>query len=469
MSTSLTAQVDRIEYNMYQPGYEIVTATVTPQNAVAGEMVTVEVVRLDGFGSVLTQTLTLTANQGPTNVLFDLRAAVDAYGHRIARHGSYAVEATSSTGPEATSQTFYVSLVTTDELKYQWCHGVPFGQSAQQGVIAQPQQVTGVTVTHVPPQHKKGVFALAYVAGIVPTLSWDGGTPVNMINPSIASYSLLNSTQTDYITIRVVPQSLPAASVTEPLIVDALPMDDDYLRNLITMAQGYCEQELWYYAEPTYVATDPNTLAQGPETAVYSGWSDHTAIPNSYYRPRDFMRWMSIVMPYNRMLKVLNLTGYFNATLTLDVTLDWIVWNETNGEVELVPSNGAIVTWQFYESAMLQFLYIYNHIPSFWHYWLIVGLRHDHELHAPVRELIAKKAAYDAIAQVGMAYAGGLATRSTSRDGVSGNVTYQTKYPWAELANQYAKWVHGPNMDNGKGSNLIKLRKRGSGPQFVVV
>ncbi len=469
MSTALTAQVDREEYNMYLPGSEIVYATITPTNAVAGETVTVEVVRLDGFGAILTQTQTLTSGQGPFTLAFDLRTALDSYGHRTARHGSYNVEATSSTGPIATSSTFYVSLVTTDELKYQWCHGVPFNQSAQTGVVQQPKLVTGVGVSFVPPQHKRGVFALVYTSGVIPTLSWDGGTAVNLVNPSVAMYTLLNANQSDYIQVKVRPTQLPTANQTEPLIVDALPMDDSYLRNLITMSQGYCENFLTFYAEPTYVATDPNTLAQGPETNVYSGWADHTAIPQSYYRPRDFMRWMSIVMPYNRVLKVLNLTGYFNATLTLDVTLDWIVWNETNGEVELVPSNGAIVTWQFYESAMLQFLYIYNHIPSFWHFWMITGLRHDHELHAPLRELIAKKAAYDAIAQVGNAFAGGLASRQTSRDGASGNVTFQTKYPWAELAKQYGTWVHGPGMDNGKGSMLLKIKKRGTGPQFVVI
>ncbi len=469
MSSSIVVQVDRTEYSQFVNGYQKVNVTITPTNAQAGETLTCELVRLDGYGQIATQTLTLTANQGPTLISFDLTTALDAYGFRIARHGWYNVEVTSSTGPTANSPNFYVTLVTLDELKGQWCHGVPFNQSAQQGLVNQPQQVTGVTVTHVPPQHRKGVFGLDYVSGVIPTLAWDGGTPVSISNPNISTYTLLNKTQSDYVVVKVVPQNLPSSSVTEPLVVDTLPMDDDWLRNIITMAQGYCEQELWYYAEPTYISTDPNTLAQGPETNVYSGWADHTAIPQSYYRPRDFMRWMSIVMPYNRLLKVLNLTGYFNATLTLDVTLDWIVWNETNGEVELVPSNGAIVTWQFYESAMLQFLYIYNHIPSFWHYWLISGLRHDSELHAPVRELIAKKAAYDAIAQVGQAYAGGLASRNTSRDGVSGNVTYQNGYPWAELANQYAKWVHGPNLDNGKGSNLLKLRKRGAGPQFIVV
>ncbi len=469
MSTALTVQVDREEYCLYSHGYEIVNVTITPQNAEDGETLTVEVVRLDGYGSILTKTITLTANQGPITVPFDLRTATDSYGFRIARHGWYNVEVTSSTGPTATSQNFYVALVSVDELKYQWCHGVPFNQSAQQGLVMQPQQVTGVTVTYVPPQHHKGVFSLAYTAGVTPTLSWDGGTPVSINNPNIATYTLLNKTQSDYIMVKVVPQQLPSASVAESLIIDSLPMDDNYLRKIIEMAQDYCESFLFYFAEPTYIATDPDTLANGPETNVYSGWADKKGIPVSYYRPRDFMRWMSVVLPYNRLLKVLNLTGYFNSTLTLDVTLDWIVWNEVNGEVELVPSNGAVVTWQFYESAMLQFLYIYNHIPSFWNYWIISGLRDDSELHAPVRELIAKKAAYDAIVQVGQAYAGGLASRSTSRDGVSGSVSYQSGYPWAELANQYAKWVHGPNLDNGKGSNLLKLRKRGAGPQFVVV
>ena len=113
-------------------------------------------------------------------------------------------------------------------------------------------------------------------------------------------------------------------------------------------------------------------------------------------------------------------------------------------------------------------LYIYNHIPSFWHYWIIAGLRHDHELHTLVRELIAKKAAYDAIAQAGSAFAAGLASRSTGRDGVSGSVAYQQGYPWAPLANQYGQFLFGPRMDYS-GSQILRARKRLVGPTLVVV
>lgn len=458
---------------MYNQGLQIVNATITPTNAQDGEILTVEVVRMDGFGAVITQQVTLTANQGPFMLALDLRTALDTYGNRIARHGWYTVEATSSTGPVGTSPQFYVALVPVAELRDQWCFGVPFNQSAMLGVVAQPQDLTGVTVTNVPPQHQRGIFNLVFTPAASSTpavLSWGGGNPVKLSNPGVATYALVDQyADGNYIQVRVVPQQLPTQSGSEALIVDALPMDDQKLRNLIEQSQAYCEQNMFYYAEPTYSATDPNTLANGPETAVFSGWADHKAIPVSYYRPRDFMRWMTIVFPTNRLLKVLNLTGYFNATLTLDVTLDWIVWNEVNGEVELVPSNGAIVTWQFYESAMLQFLYIYNHIPSFWHFWYISGARHDLEFFPSIRELIAKKAAYDAIAIAGNAFAGGAASFSTGRDGVSGNVSLQGKYPWYELAKQYMTWVHGPALDNGKGSNLLKLRKRGAGPQFVVV
>ncbi len=104
----------------------------------------------------------------------------------------------------------------------------------------------------------------------------------------------------------------------------------------------------------------------------------------------------------------------------------------------------------------------------FWHYWIIAGLRHEHELHAPVRELIAKKAAYDAIAVAGSAYAAGMSARNTGRDGVNSGITYQQGYPWAALANQYAQFLFGPKLDY-KTSQILKIKKRAIGPSLIVL
>ncbi len=463
--------VDQNEYSVSEHGSQIVTAYLTFPSATGGDTFTVDLVREDGFGAISTVTVTLASGQTQATTSFDLRDAKDTYGFVVARHGWYTVQATQgSTGITTSSETFYVGLVTVNELKNMWCYGVPFDSAGANGLVVQPRVVTGVTIPTVPSQMPRGMHALAYqpaTSSAPATLSWDSGTPVPITEPGPAYYALVNQTGQDYVRAQVVPGQLPLTAVNEPLIVDHLAMDDEYLRRLIEMAQGFIEQAIWCFAEPTYVGTDPQTLAAGPETNVFTGWCDHTGIPQSYYRPRDFMRWMAMVMPYNRLLKVLNLTGYFNHTLTLQVTLDWIVWNETNGEVELVPSNGAVVTWQFYESAMLQFLYIYNHIPSFWHYWVIAGLRHEHELHAPVRELIAKKAAYDAIALAGSAYSAGMQTRSTSRDGVTGNIGYQQGYPWAALANQYGQFLWGPKLDYHH-SQILKIKKRAIGPSLIV-
>ncbi len=365
---AVTVTVDAKEYSVSEHGRQIVTAYLTFPAATSGDQFTVDLVRQDGFGSVSTATIALASGQTQATAQFDLREAKDTYGFVSARHGWYTVEATQqSTSVTTASETFYVALVTVDELKNLWAYGVPFESAGANGLVVQPREVTGVTIPTVPSQLLRGVHTLAYQppnGSSYATLSWDGGTPVNLTQFGPADYALVNQAGTDYVKVHVVPGQLPVSAVTESLVVDHQAMDDEYLRRLIDMAQGFIEQAIWCFAEPTYVGTDPQTLAQGPETNVFTGWCDKTGIPQSYYRPRDFMRWMAMVMPYNRLLKVLNLTGYFNATLTLQVTLDWIVWNETNGEVELVPSNGAVVTWQFYESAMLQFLYIYNSIPS---------------------------------------------------------------------------------------------------------
>lgn len=467
----VTVTVDRTEYAVTEDAH-IVTAYLIFPAAASGDQFVIDLTRLDGFGAIATVTAPLTAGQTHLSAAFDLRDAKDTYGFVVARHGDYAVEATqASTSATTTSETFYVSLVTVEELKNLWAYGVPFGEAGVNGVVQQPRLVTGVTLPTIPSGHPRGVFTLAYqptASGQPATLAWQGGTAVPLVQSGPGTYVLVDASGQNYVQAHVIPGQLPTAPTSEALVVDHLGMDDRYLRRLIGMAQGFIEQAIWAFAEPTYVATDPNTLAQGPETNVFTGWSDHTAIPQSYYRPRDFMRWMAMVMPYNRVLKVLNLTGYFNHTLTLQVTLDWIVWNETNGEVELVPSNGAVVTWQFYESAMLQFLYIYNHIPSFWHFWLVAGLRHESELHAPVRELVAKKAAYDAISLVGTAYAAGAGSRTTGRNGVNATVAYQTSYPWAPLANQYAQFLFGPKLDYHT-SQILKIRKRVVGPSLIII
>jgi hypothetical protein len=180
------------------------------------------------------------------------------------------------------------------------------------------------------------------------------------------------------------------------------------------------------------------------------------------------MRWMTVRMPTNRLLKVHNLTGWFNATLALDITLDWIVWNELNGEVELVPSNGAVVTWQFYESAMLQFLFVYNHIPSFWHYWVTAGLPDLHGVFAVVREAIAKKAALDLIAQAGLAYSAGTQSIRISRDSVMDDVKFEAGFPGAALHESYRHWLFGDKA-SGKGGHLNAIRKRFAGFDAVIL
>ncbi len=354
---AIQVQVSGREFSINEHGHNIVTAVLTFPAYPSGTTLTVDLVRADGYGAVLTNTIPLANGQTSATTTLPLADALDTYGHNIARHGWYTVEATSSTNDSGASDVFYVALVTVNELKNLWCYGVPFDRAGANGLVLQPREILGVTVPTVPPQHPRGAYPLAFqpaASGQPATLAWNGGPATAITQMQPADYVLLNQTGQDYLRVYVVPALLPDQAVTETLIIDAQSMDDEYLRRLIDMAQGFIEQAIFCFAEPTYVGTDPNTLAAGPETNVFTGWCDHTAIPQSYYRPRDFMRWMAMVMPYNRILKVLNLTGYFNHTLTLQVTLDWIVWNETNGEVELVPSNGAVVTWQFYESAMLQ-------------------------------------------------------------------------------------------------------------------
>ncbi|MGB9660661.1 MAG: hypothetical protein ACPL5F_01415 [Moorellaceae bacterium] len=462
--TGLTVQVDRTEYSKFHPDMAVVNANLTFQEAVAGDTVTASLVRLDGYGVVTSKTLTLAANQNAALVQFDLRTINGPEGFNICRQGYYQVQATSGS-LMATSQTFWVGVVPVKELKERWCYGVPLTAMEVLAPKLQPQQVSGVTVKKVPNTHPKGIFSLAYNA-TSRTLSWAGGPAVPVQEGVIRDYILVNQAGTDYIVVTINPSALPAANVTEQLVIDNAEVDDQVLRQDIEQAYNEIYQKCYFYPEPTYVATDPNTTASGPQVSVTTGWADVRGIPVTYYRMRDFMRWMTVKLPYNRILKVLSLTGWFNETLTLTVTPDWIVWNEMNGELELVPKSGAVVSWQFYQSAMLQFLYIYNSIPSFWHYWILCGLPTLEGEFSIVREAIAKLAAVNALTRAGAAFSGGHDSLSTSRDGVSMNRSFGKKYPWQPLVEEYQLWLYG---DKGKTGNLKRIKDRLVGPQFVVI
>ena len=460
---SLLVSVDKTEYSKYHQELAVVTAYLTFSGAVAGDTVTVSLLRNDGYGSVKSQTLTLTAGQTSATVTFDLRTINGPEGFNLCRQGYYQVQATAGI-LTTVSQTFWVAVVPVSELKSRWCYGVPLDALEIVGPVIQPQLITGVTIKRVPSTHTKGIFSLVLSTL---TLSWAGGTAVAVKPGVVQDYILTNQTGTDYIVVTVNPSALPLINQTEQIVIDNQTVSDDVFQQDLQQAYNEIYQKCYFYPEPTYVATDPNSIAAGTQVSVTTGWADVTAIPVTYYRMKDFMRWMTVKMPYNRILKMLNLTGYFNGTLTLDVTLDWIVWNVMNGELELVPNNGAVVSWQFYESAMLQFLYIYNSIPNFWHYSALCGLPTLEGEFQIVREAIAKIAAINVIGRIGTAYGAGLDSVSTSRDGVSMDKTFGKSYPGAGLAQDYKDWLYGGKSD--KWGNLKRIKDRIVGPQYTVI
>ncbi len=460
---TLTVAVDKTEYSKFHQDLAVITVYLTFQGAVAGDTVTVSLLRNDGYGAVKSVTLTMTQGQASATVQFDLRTINGPEGFNICRQGYYQVEGVSG-ALTTDSQVFWVGVVPVSELKDRWCYGVPLDALAIIGPVMQPQAVTGVTIKRVPPTHPKGIFPLVLSGQ---TLSWAAGTAVSIKPGVVQDYILANQAGTDYIIVTVNPAALPSSGQTEQIVIDSQTVSDDIFRQDLEQAYNEIYQKCYFYPEPTYVATDPNTTAAGPQVGVTTGFADVVGIPVTYYRMKDFMRWMTVKMPYNRILKVLNLTGYFNDTLTLQVTLDWIVWNQMNGELELVPNNGAVVSWQFYESAMLQFLYIYADIPSFWHYYILCGLPTLDGEFQIVREAIAKIAAINALGRAGTAYSAGLNSVSTSRDGVSQDKSYGNKFPGAPLIEEYKTWLFGDGKKNW--GNLKRIKDRIAGPQFSII
>lgn len=117
---------------------------------------------------------------------------------------------------------------------------------------------------------------------------------------------------------------------------------------------------------------------------------------------------------------------------------------------------------------MLQFLFIYNHIPSFWHFWLTAGLRTLDGEFAVMREAVAKKAAMDIILQTGLAYSGGREFSRITRDQVSEEIRFERGTPGARLYEEYRTWLFG-DPRTGRRGHLYRFKQRFTGLAMVVL
>ncbi len=457
--TALTVRIDRDEYSRYWPGLETVQVTVEATGATAGDQLTWTLDRAGADAPAQTGQL-IWPPGAPPRVAFtiDLRQGQDADGLNWAVQGDYTVGVTAPTGLLARSPTFAVSIVPAVELRDFWCYGVPFTAAEVFLPVQQPSRLTGVQVVRLSETHALGPIDLAYTPGPPPTLAWGGGTP-QLLDPSARrTYLLRDAYDREWALVAADPALLPASPVTETLLIDKRYMDDSLLRQRVRAATAYVEAMLFLPVEPRRYCTDRlwQELGQPPR--------DHILPGVDYVRQLDATQWLYIHLPVRRLLRIYTLAGYFNASRVVTITPDWIAPDEVTGLVRLIPRAGALTSWQFATIPIYQFLYSYPAIGHFWQFDVACGLRRlDLPQTAPVREAIAKKAAYDLLLQAGAALKGGIAAESTARDGVSQAISYTQSAQfgmYAHLTIPWEQWLQ---------EELPRLRQRLGGVHQVTI
>lgn len=312
------------------------------------------------------------------------------------------------------------------------------------------------------------------------TLSWDGG-PVVSINspgtyilrkggtPQAGIRSLLmTSMDTDYIIVRVAgPAFLPTSHQVDELLVENMKIDDEALGRYLDQAVDWIENTaLAIYLEPTVVVTDrdPTTIQyaagiNSPSPIFSDPDYDFIVGPLTYFVPRAGGDWVDIQTPFPQILRVDSLFGSIANTRVIDIDLDWIQAYPQGGLIQIVPFNQS-VAFDYLGLIWVNALRGAQVIPNFWHFNMVVGLR---DTPGELQELIAKKAAMDALVTLGTALRPGVGSVSLGRDGVSQSVSYttQSQYgPYTGAVNAFKEWID---------TNLVKFKGKYRGATMVVV
>ncbi|MCL8207209.1 MAG: hypothetical protein K6V97_03925 [Actinomycetia bacterium] len=369
--------------------------------AQSGDTVTVNLVRLSGYTdgqpqTLATQTVAPTTNQSSATVTFALETIREyqPFDPITAGPGSNLIapasrdngiyrgvagiwqiqvtvtNANGSPGPTAQSEPFRITIIPTDELRHLWLRGVPLEALDVVAPLFQPQQVTGVRIRDVGQSTLAGVYPLTFTPGSPPTLAWANGPPQTITGTARQTLVCQSQDGQSYVVLEVVPWLLPSASVTETILVSGSQFTDDNLQRYVDYATGQLESAWYFFVEPHTSDTDPliseeqgayTLQARGVVSSSYH--VEHQEVPMTYRRPRDFAHWMSFSLPRKQIQVVYYLYGYFNQSQAVSIGRDWIVFDPVTGVLELVPDNGAIISWQFYGAAILQFFINYDTIP----------------------------------------------------------------------------------------------------------
>lgn len=314
-------------------------------------------------------------------------------------------------------------------------------------------------------------------------LSWNGGPIVSVTKPGRyilrkgggigggagCAPKLLSSVMgQDYIVVNVTgPTFLPTVNQTDELLVQNAELSDEALGKYLCQAEEWLENvALAIYLEPTNVVTDrdPTTIQfaagiNAPNPIFTDPDYDHIVGPLTYFVPRSGEEWVHIQTPFPQILRIDSLFGSIANTRVIDIDLDWIQFYPQGGLIQIVPFNQTIA-FDFLGLIWVNAIRGAAAIPNFWHFNMIAGLR---DCPCDLQELIAKKAAMDALIMLGNALRPGVGSVSLGRDGVSQSVSYTNQqqygaYTGAIMA--FKDWID---------ANLQKYRGKYRGATLVVV
>lgn len=490
--TSISVSVDDTEYSRYEDDHRTITATVVVTGGAPYTTETVVVslrkARRSRDAVVATQTVSIASATDPVTqvVTFDLVDVVDSDLINLVRHGKYFVHAEYvATAVTGASADFDVRIITIEKLKRDFLFGLDLRATELKQLRYQPVSITGIRISEVSKGQPEGFGALSYHyhvdgATTVRTLSFNGGPSVSIT--TAGTYLLQSGTSSpvglplvipnanpQYIEVKVQSTALlPTASVAESVLIERTRMDDKAIAGFIDSATKWLEEdELACYVEPTNVVSevDPTTIQystgiSNPAPITTDADYDFLKTPLTYFIPAGgYSGWVWIQTPFMSILRVDTLYGAIAGTRVIDVDLEWIQHSTEGGFIQLIPFNTEIA-FDFLGLMTVNAIHGASELPNFWRYNMIVGLR---DASADIRNIIAKKAAIDALTLAGQAIRPGVGSLSLGRDGVSQSVSFTAQQ-------QYGMFNAAIQRYNDEIKDTMpKLRARYRGVSLVVV
>ena len=423
--TSIVVTTDLDEYSKFEIDRNTIQVfwTATGPSSMAGEVLTLKLVKARRLRDAVAYTKSITiVGSGTTDtgsVSIHLPDVTSTDSINLIRRGSYFIEVVSVSAPlvKGVTADFSISIVTSQELRKSYLWGLDLKANDIRMVVFQPKQITGIEVVSMSANHPAIFAPLTYVYNGTSgsrQISWGAGPLITITAPG--RYMLrFDCTGTHYMVIQVRTLSLlPIVNATDDLLVEKDQMTDAMLQRWISQACDWWENDkISVFLEPTKIVTDTDpSLNKDPD------WD--FVVPTITFYPTVSAKWIDILFPHPSLLRVDQLFGQVGSTRIVDIDLNWLQVSEKNGFCQLVPFN-TILGFKFIGLVWVESIRGVIELPGFWHFNAVAGLRN---VDAVVLEILAKKAAIDALTVAGHAYRGGFSSQSVSKDGVSESVSY---------------------------------------------